>query len=519
MNTSHILVTPRDDLQLCLNKARPGDIIQLSPGEYRTKCILSVPDVTIRGSGMDKTRIVWDDYAEKMHEDGKAYNTFRTWTMAVCADHVTMENLSIVNDALSPEIKGQEVALSVYADDFNMRHCRLTSTQDTLFLGPLPKDLIERYDGFLPDDLSDKELNEIMRRSGIENPTSEESIKFLMLAYFEHEKKWELKGVANDLDELNSAKKKAFGRRFIDAVKAHPVLGRVEKGNYPSEKLCVIGNIAWYGKLFHELLEPAFTANVQRTKLYKTTEGYKDIMNSKIGDYMFLSDRGLKLSQRWRNRGGRNISTKDNPYGIDMGDAFMAGYTDQEFEPKSGSVPQCNKKGIKTFLSDMNWIGILQSYHMTMERVLSAKTELQQRAYLKLMVENHMLTEQFGQYSKYKDMERDHPDRLGAELALRGTYIRASLDVDNNNPYCLPEKYGYFSELSDEDWNALWASVKKISQHMEEVTGRRVVMKVVGTDVPHAHVHLMPLDETWEYGRTLQLKEDEFKSIRDKLAF
>jgi hypothetical protein len=29
----------------------------------------------------------------------------------------------------------------------------------------------------------------------------------------------------------------------------------------------------------------------------------------------------------------------------------------------------------------------------------------------------------------------------------------------------------------------------------------------------------MPLDETWEYGRTLQLKEDEFKSIRDKLAF
>ena len=61
MNTSHILVTPRDDLQLCLNKAQPGDIIQLSPGEYRTKCILSVPDVTIRGSGMDKTRIVWDE--------------------------------------------------------------------------------------------------------------------------------------------------------------------------------------------------------------------------------------------------------------------------------------------------------------------------------------------------------------------------------------------------------------------------------------------------------------------------
>ena len=74
-------------------------------------------------------------------------------------------------------------------------------------------------------------------------------------------------------------------------------------------------------------------------------------------------------------------------------------------------------------------------------------------------------------------------------------------------------------ELEDEDWNALWASVKKISKHMEDVIGRRVLMKVVGTDVPHAHVHLMPLDETWEYGRTLKLSDEEFEEIRDKLAF
>jgi histidine triad (HIT) family protein len=74
-------------------------------------------------------------------------------------------------------------------------------------------------------------------------------------------------------------------------------------------------------------------------------------------------------------------------------------------------------------------------------------------------------------------------------------------------------------ELPDEDYHALWASVKKVAAHMEEVSGRRVVMKVVGTDVPHAHVHLMPMDETWEYGRTLSLTEDEFKEIQAKLAF
>ncbi|MBP5633928.1 HIT domain-containing protein [Candidatus Saccharibacteria bacterium] len=74
-------------------------------------------------------------------------------------------------------------------------------------------------------------------------------------------------------------------------------------------------------------------------------------------------------------------------------------------------------------------------------------------------------------------------------------------------------------ELSDEDYHALWATVKKVAARMEEVSGRRTLMKVIGTDVPHAHVHLMPYDETWEYGRTLKLTGDEFREIAAKLAF
>ena len=72
-------------------------------------------------------------------------------------------------------------------------------------------------------------------------------------------------------------------------------------------------------------------------------------------------------------------------------------------------------------------------------------------------------------------------------------------------------------ELSDEDYQALWATVKKVAAHMEEVSGRGTLMKVIGTDVPHAHVHHMPYDETWEYGRTLKLTEDEFREIAEKL--
>lgn len=74
-------------------------------------------------------------------------------------------------------------------------------------------------------------------------------------------------------------------------------------------------------------------------------------------------------------------------------------------------------------------------------------------------------------------------------------------------------------DLEDEDYDALFRAVKKIAKHMEEVLGVRILMKVVGTDVPHAHVHLMPLDPTWTHGRTLKLAEAEFKEIQEKLAF
>ena len=146
-----IVTAPGENLQEVFDRARPGEVIVLAEGEYRVKAAIFTPGLTLRGAGAGRTRIVWDDYAKKPDERGVEYNTFRTWTLAVCADGVTMEDLSVVNDALHPERKGQEVALTVYGDDFKMRRCALSSTQDTLFLGPLPADLIARYDGFLPD--------------------------------------------------------------------------------------------------------------------------------------------------------------------------------------------------------------------------------------------------------------------------------------------------------------------------------------------------------------------------------
>lgn len=74
-------------------------------------------------------------------------------------------------------------------------------------------------------------------------------------------------------------------------------------------------------------------------------------------------------------------------------------------------------------------------------------------------------------------------------------------------------------ELPDEDYDALMSTVKKLSKHLEKQLGARTLWKVVGTDVPHAHVHLMPLDPDWQHGKTLELTPEEFEQIRAKLAY
>lgn len=72
-------------------------------------------------------------------------------------------------------------------------------------------------------------------------------------------------------------------------------------------------------------------------------------------------------------------------------------------------------------------------------------------------------------------------------------------------------------ELENEDYLALWQSVKKIAQEMERRLGKRIIFKVIGTDVPHAHVHVMPLSDTWSDGKTLSLSDTEMQQIQEQL--
>lgn len=147
-----LFLTPNDNIQHILD-GYPLDErleVHLEAGVYTQKLRLKQNHLKLIGSQTGKTIISYGDYSYKMHADGLLYNTFRTQTVMILGDHVTLEHLTIENTSGSGFTIGQAVALTLYGNHISIKSCELIGHQDTLFIGPLPKDLTVRYDDFLP---------------------------------------------------------------------------------------------------------------------------------------------------------------------------------------------------------------------------------------------------------------------------------------------------------------------------------------------------------------------------------
>ena len=73
-------------------------------------------------------------------------------------------------------------------------------------------------------------------------------------------------------------------------------------------------------------------------------------------------------------------------------------------------------------------------------------------------------------------------------------------------------------DLEMEDYLAVMKTVKILASRMEKILGKRTLMKVIGTDVPHVHVHLVSLDPDYQYGQVVEMTEEEMKEMQKKLT-
>lgn len=100
----------------------------------------------------------------------------------------------------------------------------------------------------------------------------------------------------------------------------------------------------------------------------------------------------------------------------------------------------------------------------------------------------------------------------------------AFLDINPNvkgHTLCIPKKeIDKITDLDEETYLGLMGFSRKIAKAMEAaIDCKRVGITVIGLEVPHAHVHLIPLhqmkDATFQHKASL--KPQEFEAIAEQI--
>jgi len=117
-------------------------VIFVKKGLYKEKLIVPqwLQNIEICGEDRDETIITWDDHANikillPSSQGGgemKPMSTFRTYTLRIEGNDITLKNITIENNAAK---LGQAVALHTMGDRLTFVNCRFLGNQDTIYTG------------------------------------------------------------------------------------------------------------------------------------------------------------------------------------------------------------------------------------------------------------------------------------------------------------------------------------------------------------------------------------------------
>lgn len=100
----------------------------------------------------------------------------------------------------------------------------------------------------------------------------------------------------------------------------------------------------------------------------------------------------------------------------------------------------------------------------------------------------------------------------------------AFLDINPNargHVLCIPKKeVDYIFDLEEEVYQELMRFSRKVALALEKtVDCKRVGMAVVGLEVPHVHVHLIPLNSMrdMDFSNSVKMEDEEFKKLAESI--
>lgn len=81
------------------------------------------------------------------------------------------------------------------------------------------------------------------------------------------------------------------------------------------------------------------------------------------------------------------------------------------------------------------------------------------------------------------------------------------------------KKVQFVWDLEDEDYRKLTAATKKIARHIRETLGVAYIgEQIIGVDVPHAHIHLIPFNNAVEFHREVDQTVEPDHAALAKIA-
>ncbi len=124
-----------DAVEVCRAFMDYHKVIFVKKGTYKEKVIIPswLDNIEIVGEDVEHTIITYDDHANiRMAGTESGMGTFRTYTMKIEGNGITLKNITIENNSAR---LGQAVALHTEGDKLKFIGCRFLGHQDTVYTG------------------------------------------------------------------------------------------------------------------------------------------------------------------------------------------------------------------------------------------------------------------------------------------------------------------------------------------------------------------------------------------------
>lgn len=127
--------TIAEALEVCRAFMDYHKVIYIKKGTYKEKLVVPqwLQNIELCGEDRDETVITYDDHANVVYPPtGKGMGTFRTYTLKVEGNDITLKNITVENGSAR---LGQAVALHTEGDRLTFVNCRFVGHQDTIYTG------------------------------------------------------------------------------------------------------------------------------------------------------------------------------------------------------------------------------------------------------------------------------------------------------------------------------------------------------------------------------------------------